>query len=103
MTKFWSKDPDAVLDWYWDLRARTNQDDPEKTNWLKTGETVSTYSITVPTGLTKDSDTLTNSDTVIEAWFSGGTDGETYYVTCHFVTSDGREDDRTIGIKVEER
>jgi len=104
MTTFYTKDPDAVLDYYFDWRAQTNQNDAEKTNWLATGETVSTYTVTTSsTYLVKDSDDLQNSDTVVVAWLSGGVAGETYYVTCHIVTTDNREEDRTIGIKVEER
>lgn len=102
MASLFIKDPDAVLDYYWDWAATTNNSS-DNGDWLESGETISTYTVTADTGLTKDSDEKTNSDTTIKAWFSGGTVGTEYDVVCHIVTSAGREDDRTITIRVEER
>jgi hypothetical protein len=85
-----TKDPNAVLDYGFDW-----------TLWLQTGETISSSTWTVPTGLTKDTDTKTTTATVV--WLSGGTAGTNYDVTCRIVTSGGRTDDRTMTIKVSER
>jgi len=84
------KDPEAVLDYGFDW-----------SDWLADGETISTSTWTVPTGITKDSDSKT--DTVTTIWLSGGTAGKSYRVTNHIVTSAGRQDDRSLIIKVMER
>lgn len=83
------KDPDAVLDYQIDW-----------SNWLD-DDTISTSSWTVPTGITRDSDT--NDTTTATIWLSGGTAGTSYSVVNHIVTADGREEDRTITIKCMER
>ena len=98
------KDPDAVLDY--SIRW---------TDWLDGDEiNASTWSITAsesPTVLTVDS-TSYGSDTTVspnvanavaKVWLSSGTVGITYYVTNHITTSAGREDDRTIAIKVQNK
>lgn len=88
------KDPDAVLDFYVDWG-----------NWLDTdnSEEIDTITWTVPSGLTKDSQS--NTTTVAAIWLSGGTDEEDYEVVCHIKTnnSPAREDDRTITIQCRER
>lgn len=84
----YTKDPDAVLDYpfYW-------------SDWLETGDTIASYVITVASGLTLDSDT--NTTTAVVVWLSGGTAGTTYTVACRITTADGRTDERTINISVE--
>ena len=81
------KDPDAVLDY--SINWST---------WLVTGDTIVTSTWTADTGITIDSDSNTTTATTV--WLSGGTAGESYGVTNHIVTDDGREDDRTITILV---
>ena len=83
------KDSDAVLDY------TVNWAD-----WLGV-DTISSSSWTVPTGLTEDSDS--NTDQTATVWLSGGTVGQTYEVVNSIVTAAGREDDRTIVIRVEEK
>jgi len=84
------KDPDAVLDYYFDW-----------TDWLDDGETISSRTVTVQSGLTKASDA--ESGGIVVAWLSGGTVGTTYTVACKVVTSDGRTDERSMHIKVQQR
>jgi len=84
------KDPSAVLDYVFDW-----------TEWLASGETIATHTITVDTGLTKDSST--ESGGKVTVWLSGGTAGENYKVACLITTSAGRTDERTIWIKVTNR
>lgn len=86
----YDKDPEAKLDYSIDW-----------SDWLETGDEISTSTWTVPSGITKDSDSKSTQITTI--WLSGGTDGEDYDLTNHIVTTDGREDDRTITIRVKER
>ncbi len=84
------KDPDSVLDYSFDWSS-----------WLATAETLSTATWTVPTGITKNSQSLTT--TVATAWISGGTAGTSYNVACKVVTSGGRTDERTMTIIVRNR
>jgi len=84
------KDPHAVLDYGFDW-----------SDWLDTGETLSSATWTVPSGITKDSQQL--GDTSTKAWFSGGTAGESYTIACKVVTSAGRTDERSFVIQMENR
>ena len=56
--------------------------------YLETGDTVSTSAWTVPTGITKDSDSNTTTATTI--WLSGGTLGTSYVLVNTVVTAGGR-------------
>jgi hypothetical protein len=87
-----TKDPDAVLDWKFDW-----------SDWLADGETLASHSVTAAEGLTVDSSSLTDTNTSVTAWLSGGTAGKRYAVTCRVVTSASRTDDRTITVYVRER
>jgi len=84
------KDPDDVLDYSrpWG-------------KWLATGETITTSSWIVPTGITKGSDTY--DDTSATIWLSGGVAGGDYLITNRITTSAGRTVDRTFRIQVRER
>ncbi len=84
------KDPDAVLDYTFDW-----------TRWLASDETISTSTVTVSAGLTKNSDSKTTK--MVTAWVSGGASGQPYTITSHIVTNQGRTDERTITIRVTNR
>jgi hypothetical protein len=83
------KDPDAVLDYQIDWST-----------WLGS-DTISTSAWTVQSGLTKGSDSKTDTTTTV--WLSGGTAGQTYRVTNRIVTAGGRTDDRTFWVVVDEK
>lgn len=88
------KDPSAVLDYSFDWKTK---------DWLQVGETIESYVITVPSGLTKDSDS--KSGGIVTVWLSGGTAGENYVVAC-LITTDNtpvRTDERSILIRCRER
>jgi hypothetical protein len=89
MPKQFMKDPDAKLDYKIDWTA-----------WLASGETVSVSTWTVPSGITKDSDSITDAGASTTIWLSGGTVGTDYSLTNHITTSASREDDRTIKVGV---
>jgi len=97
----YTKDPDAVLDYVFDWKALVNGS--ALSDWLGTSETISTQTITVPTGLTLDSSSITDSSTTVTAWLSGGTVGTSYTVSCKITTNQGRTDERSITISVSER
>lgn len=101
MTTMFVKDPDAVLDYKFDWAASTNGSGTS--DWLASGETISSYTITADSGITVDSDTRTDTNTSVTVWLSGGTAGSTYDVACKIVTSDSRTDERTMKIVVQER
>jgi len=83
------KDPDAVLDYTIDWET-----------WLGS-DTISTSTWTVPSGITKNTDTNTTTTTTI--WLSGGTAGISYDLLDRIVTAAGRTEDRTIAIIVREK
>jgi hypothetical protein len=84
------KDPDARLDYAYDWTA-----------WLEEDETIESYTFDVAQG-DVEVDADAELDGVVTAWLIGGTVGKAK-VTCHIVTSVGREDDRTMSITVKER
>lgn len=91
------KDPNAKLDfglnWGPWLKQRDGTTD---------AISASTWTITGP------DNTLTQADGWFEAsetgvWLSGGTEGREYKAVNHIVTAAGREDDRTITVRVRQR
>jgi len=97
----WVKDPDAVLDYTFDFAASTNG--TGSSDWLASGETISDHTIDADTGITVDSSALTDANTSVTVWLSGGTAGTEYRVRCEIETSASRTDERTMIIKCEER
>ncbi len=83
------KDPDSTLDYTIDW-----------TEWLAGTDTISTSTWIVPAGLTKVSDTKSLLTTTV--WIRGGTAGTSYTVTNRIVTVNGRTDDRSINLVIEE-
>jgi hypothetical protein len=80
------QDPDATLDYVIDWST-----------WLG-ADTISDSSWSATSGITIDSDS--NTTTTATVWLSGGTPGQTYAVTNHIITAAGREDDRTLFIRI---
>lgn len=79
------KDPESVLDYSFDW-----------TDWLD--EVPGDYlvsQVTTPDGITLDASSISGTKIVV-CWFSGGVLGETPSATCHIVTHQGREEDKTI-------
>lgn len=90
MTLSWpTKDPDDVLDYQIDWTD------------LLDGDTIATSTWTVPSGITRDSDTFSGVLTTI--WLSGGTDAQTYVLTNQVVTTGARTIDRSVSLTVKER
>ena len=85
-----SADLDFVFDW---------------SSWLATSETISSFVVTVQTGLTVGTGAKASAQALgkVTVWLSGGTDDTTYTVACKIVTSDSRTDERTIYINVTNR
>jgi len=101
MAESFTKDPDAVLDYAWDWAGLTNGTTGARSDWLASGETIVSYTVTVPAGITKDSESSTTS--TVTVWLSGGTVGTYYTIACEIVTSEGRTDERSIILLVANR
>lgn len=82
------KDPNAVLDYVLDW-----------TDFLQ-GDTISTSTWTVPSGITKTTDSKTATTTTV--WLSSGTAGQVYTVTNRIVTTGGRQQDQSIQFVVQD-
>lgn len=95
------KDPDAVLDYKFDWKALTNG--TGTTDWLQSGETIASRTIDADSGITVDSSSITDTNTSVTVWLSGGTAGVDYDVRCEIVTSAARTDERTMVIECRER
>jgi hypothetical protein len=85
-----TKDPDSRLDFAWDWTA-----------WLEDGETITDHTVTVVSGDVTIDGATDETGGVVTAWLEGGTMRSV--VTCHIVTSEGREDDRSRTITIRER
>ena len=90
MSNSFFKDPDSVLDYKFDW-----------SQWLSTSESISTYTVTAPAGITNSTDS-SDSDSVT-VWLSGGSAGSDYPVACKIVTDSSRTVERTIKIHVRQR
>ena len=95
------KDPDAVLDFKFDWAASTNGSGDS--DWLASGETISTKTVTADSGITIDSSSITDTNTSVTVWLSGGTAETIYKVSCKIATSGSRTDERSILVRVIER
>lgn len=84
-----AKDPDEVLDYSLDWSARL------------AGDTISSVTWTVPAGLTRTSSQISGG--TVTAFFSGGTEGETYPIGCRVVTAGGRTMDQTVKLKIKSK
>ena len=90
MTTEYIHDPESVLDYNVDWNT-----------WLQAGETISSSSVTVPSGITKNSDN--NALGIQTAWMTGGTRGTRYALVFHITTSAGRQEDRTLTLSVQDK
>lgn len=87
----WSnKDPNEVLDYQ--LRW---------TKRIASGDAITASSWTVPDGITKQSDTFTETTTTI--WLTGGTDGDEYEFVNRVTTTEGRIMDQSVTLRCRER
>lgn len=90
----WLKDPDEKLPYAVDWSP-----------WL-TGESDTASAVTwiVPAGIVREA---TPAPTLVSgkatAWFSGGTHGASYDITCRMTTTAGRIKDQTVTIMVRNR
>ncbi len=83
------KDPNEVLDYALNWTGRL------------TGDTIATSVWTVPAGITSNSETVSDKQTVI--WLSGGSNGTWYELLNRITTAGGRTMDQTVKIFVKNK
>jgi len=90
-------DPEAVLDYGFDF-----------TTWLQAGETITAAVWTLPTvGIGAVTKSLVHPESITDGkcvvWLQGGVDDQNYLAVCHITTSAGRQDDRSLILRVKHR
>jgi hypothetical protein len=87
------KDPDAKLDYGVNWAG----------GWLG-DDTIASSAWQADAGITiMTTPAPSHTTTTTTVWLEGGTAGQSYQVTNHVVTAAGREDDRSLWIRVRER
>ncbi len=102
MSKTFAKAPAEVLDYRFDMKPFTNGRAGAETDYLESGETLASFTLSPESGITVDSSALADASTSVLVWLSGGTLGETYTVGCVAVTSNSRTLERSINVKLVE-
>lgn len=92
----YSHDPEAVLDYVFDWAAFL----------ADINDTIDSATVDASTIADDDApltvDVVSNTTTTVTAWVSGGTVGKSYTLTCHIITNDGREEDKSITLQIKE-
>ena len=86
----WVKDPQSTLDYVFDW-----------SHWLGVLDQITSAVFSATPGIDIVSETF--EETQAEVWLGGGTDGNSYDVTCHIHTLGGRRDERTARIQCQHR
>ncbi len=98
------KDPDDDLDYKFDFKGLTNEVEHARSDWLESGETIVSFEVTVPAGITEGSGAkataAADSNTSVVIWLSGGTAGDDYTIACKITTSAGRVVERSHTLSV---
>lgn len=96
------KDPNDTLDYRFDFAPLTNSRPDAVSDWLASGETISSItSLTVASTLISGdtfeieasspaAPAITDTSTSVTFWCSGGVAGRRYTITCRITTSAGR-------------
>lgn len=97
MATDFTKDPDAVLDYHFDWTLWMANGD-----YIVASQFISTPGIVIGTGANGAANTsFTTTNTT--CWLIGGSPGQPYVVTNRITTAQGRVDDRSITIRVQDR
>lgn len=88
--KWIEKDPNAFLDY-----------SVNWANWLEGAETIVTSTWYAPTGITKSNESELNG--VATVWLAGGTVGKEYTIVNRITTSNGRQDERSFRVRIQNR
>jgi len=85
-TELFKKVPADVSDFKFDFNGVGNSAEDAESNWLASGETIASFTITADSGITVDSSSATDTNTSVTVWLSGGTVGSTYDIVCEITT-----------------
>lgn len=99
VSKWDPKDPNDIADYWFNFGVDSEAPDDEP--FLPEGETIDSYTITVPTGMTVVADS--HDDKTVRVRMAGGTDGVNYIWTCLITTSTGQEFESDKVLKVRNR
>lgn len=89
MADTYYKQPSEVLDY-----------DVDYSEWIPSGDTIASKTVTAESGITVDSSSINSSTHVIKVWLSGGTDGTLYKVTVLATTTAGRSKEKEFYVRV---
>lgn len=90
--KVLDKDPDALLDYGFNWGP-----------WLTDGDTIDNLTVTVPAGLIKDRAETFTPEGIVVVWLRGGTVGQAYRVVFNVHTTQGRDDERSLILRITDR
>lgn len=88
-------------DWVVDFAPLTNSRDDAESDWLVTGDTLTTYVVTVPTGVTLTTSALTDGNTSVTLWLTPTVPGTKYPIQVDIGTIGGREEQIIFDLLVE--
>jgi hypothetical protein len=99
--QIFTKTPNANLDYRFDWAPLRNG--RGLSDWLATGETISTFTLTSTGESTVSAGEITDSASSVTVWVSGGSHGSNCVIVGKIVTSAGRTDERTMKIEVRQQ
>lgn len=94
------KDPDDLLDYKFDFAPVSNLRTGAVEDFLLTGETIISHTLTADSGIDVESSTITDSNTTILFWAGGGVTGVNYRIDCQIETTRARIVNRSFYIRV---
>jgi len=86
----WKKRPLEVLQYTFDFAPLTNSRAGADSDWLASGELITGATVTTTSGLTVDTYAIDSGAQQVTCRLSGGTAGQSYWVTCE-ITTDGTQ------------
>ena len=102
MANYFEQRLGSILDYSFDWAGKTNNNPVGNSDWLEIGEIISSFVVSA-SGITIEDEYLSNNNTSVIIWVSGGEKFQTYDVTCSITTNSSpvaRKDSRTMKIKI---
>jgi len=105
MGSYFEKRVSSVLDYKFDWAGSSNSHPSGTSDWLESGEKIISFSLISASGLNISGSLLTDNNTSVTFWASGGEIYKEYDVTCEITTNSSpvaRIDSRKMKIKIVE-
>ena len=83
----WEKRDDETLQFDFDFAPDTNNREDARTDWLASGETISSAVVTADSGVVVEGYGIDSTGTFVTCRLSGGVAGSSYTITCTIVTT----------------